>query len=355
MRDYPTGAQFNFSGKTLIEDTETSHAFMDQGEISTYITKGLVHGSVKNPEDYGEAPSRWAAGAIQLLFSQPSSLHFIIASIVLYFALPFSISLVVTHVRRAEWILLIVWVGLVVILYAWHATTSRTRFAGQSIIRVVNTTYWLTGPLTAVFWMVFVPSYILLSGSLPFHFNAEAMMAGGLVVSTLQWVIVVIAKRCAKACEMHLWRSQQAWFALWPLNFLGIPRLLNPNTAWQISTIQAKVTLCINACEVAFLSSSIITGLLTAHSRITSLSGAAALLVGCMYALYALSLLIPTTSYLFNSLLFNKPHPYNISSRHILGVFLVICLVLYVAYSPDWALAFSQFFALETPSLFSSS
>lgn len=352
MRDYPTGIQFNFSGKTLIEDTETSHAFMAHGETSTYISKGLVHGSVKNPEDYGEAPSRWAAGAIQLLFSQPSSVKFIVASVLLYVLVPLSVSLLVTHVRRGEWVLLGAWCACSVCALAWHVTTSRTRIAAQAVIRIVNTTYWLTGPLTAVFWMVFVPSFILLSGTLPFHFNAEAMMAGGLVVSTLQWAMVVIAKRCANACEMHLWRSQQAWFALWPLNFLGIPRLLNPNTAWQISTIQAKVTLCVNACEVGLLSAAIVSALISSHDRIATVSGAAALLIGCLYALYALSLLIPTTSYLFNSILFNKRHPYNISSRHILGGFLVVCLVLYVAYSPDWALAFSQFFALEAPSLF---
>jgi hypothetical protein len=50
MRDTPKGEKFNFSGQTLIEDTETSHAFMEQGETSTYISRGLVHGSVKNPE-----------------------------------------------------------------------------------------------------------------------------------------------------------------------------------------------------------------------------------------------------------------------------------------------------------------
>ena len=30
MRDTPAGERFNFSGKTFIEDTETSHAFMEQ-------------------------------------------------------------------------------------------------------------------------------------------------------------------------------------------------------------------------------------------------------------------------------------------------------------------------------------
>jgi hypothetical protein len=162
--------------------------------------------------------------------------------------------------------------------------------------------------------------------------------------------MTVLSKKWAKAEEMHLWRSQQAWFALWPLNFLGIPRLLNPNTSWQISTIQAKVTLGFNLAEVLLLCTSLLYALLHVRERVDSLSGAATLLVGVFSATYALALLFPTTTYLFNSLLFHKRHPYNTSSRHILGAFLLLCLVMYMVYSPNWALAFSQFFLPSAPS-----
>lgn len=186
MRDTPTGEKFNFSGKTLIEDTETSHAFMEQGETSTYISKGLVHGSVKNPEDYGEAPSRWAAGAIQLLFRQPSAFRYILSSLFFYVVLPLLASLIVVCVRHGEWVLLAAWCAGLLISLVWACTSSHKRRAAQAVIRMVNTTYWITGPLTAVFWMLIVPTYILLSGQLPFQFNAEAMMSGGLLTSVLQ-------------------------------------------------------------------------------------------------------------------------------------------------------------------------
>ena len=166
--------------------------------------------------------------------------------------------------------------------------------------------------------------------------------------------MVVLAKKWAQAKEMHLWRSQQAWCALWPLSFLGIPRLLNPNTSWQISTIQAKVTLGVNLSEVLLLSSSLAYSLINLRERLASPSGAATMLVGGFSAIYALALLFPTTTYLFNSILFSKRHPYNTSSRHIIGGFLVLCLITSTVYhAPNWSLAFSQFFIPATPSWYS--
>jgi hypothetical protein len=165
--------------------------------------------------------------------------------------------------------------------------------------------------------------------------------------------MTVLAKKWAKAEEMHLWRSQQAWFALWPLNFLGIPRLLNPTTAWQISTIQAKFTLGVNLTEILLLVSSLAYSFLHVRERVASMSGAATLLVGGFSAIYALTLLFPTTSYLFNSLLFQKRHPYNTSSRHILGGFLLLCFIVYAVYSPNWGLTFSQFFLPIMPAWYS--
>lgn len=80
--------QFNFEGQTFIEDTENSHLCFARKEGSICIlfsaptpppsspfsphiaiimtqediSQPLVFGSVKEPESYGEAPSRWAAG-----------------------------------------------------------------------------------------------------------------------------------------------------------------------------------------------------------------------------------------------------------------------------------------------------
>jgi hypothetical protein len=57
---------FQFKGKTKIEDTETSHQCLRFSEDSIYVAKPLVYGSVKDPVEYGEAPSRWAAGIFKL-------------------------------------------------------------------------------------------------------------------------------------------------------------------------------------------------------------------------------------------------------------------------------------------------
>ena len=345
LRPFPTGDPFNFSGQTLIEDTETSHVFMHHHESSTYITKGLVHGSVKNPEDYGEAPSRWSAGAMQLLVRQPSALKLFIASLFAYVVLPVTVAVTCAHVLHPEWVMLFFWVMLAVGCSVWAIPDPRS--AAQVIIRMVNTTYWITGPLTAIFWMVFVPAFILIEGHLPFMFNAEIMMVGGIIVNATQWTMTVLAKQWAKAEEIHLWRSQQAWFALWPLNFFGIPRLLNPHTSWQISTIQAKMTFMVNACEVGLLIASLISALFDVRARVATMTSAAALMIGIFTALYSLSLLLPTTSYLLNTLFYGKRHTYNVSSRHILGGFLVACLLLYVVYVPDWSIAFSHFSHLQ--------
>ena len=123
---------------------------------------------------------------MQLLVRQPSSFLYIFASILAYVVFPLLVSLVVTCVRHGEWILLAAWCAAMLAALVWACTSTHKRRAAQAVIRMVNTTYWITGPLTAVFWMLFVPSYILISGELPFQFNAEAMMIGGFLMGALQ-------------------------------------------------------------------------------------------------------------------------------------------------------------------------
>jgi len=53
-------SDFTFKGETRIEDTETSHHCFDYNEESVYVPHPLGSGSVKDPTEYGEAPSRWS-------------------------------------------------------------------------------------------------------------------------------------------------------------------------------------------------------------------------------------------------------------------------------------------------------
>lgn len=263
-------------------------------------------------------------------------------------------TLIVGFVRHGEWVLLALWLFGGMCISIWVLPGTRKRHVAQNIIRMVNTTYWMTGPITAVYWMIFLPMYILITGHLPVDFNAQAMMIGGILMQAFQWIITSQVKTWAKAEEQHLWRSQQAWFALWPLNLLGIPKLVSKNSSWQISAVQAQATFCINSIELLGLVGALIYAVLNIHSRVSDMTGTASMLVGFFTAVYSLLLLFPTTSYLFNSIIRGKKHTFNISSRHLLGGFMIASLIVFGIYVSDWALSFSLFFSIGTPTWLNS-
>lgn len=71
---------------------------------SVYIPKPLVFGAVKNPRDYGEAPTRWAAGAIQLLLKEcRQDPWFAVYAILFFIVLPAFYTFLVVGLVHAEW------------------------------------------------------------------------------------------------------------------------------------------------------------------------------------------------------------------------------------------------------------
>jgi len=332
--------KFNFEGKTFIEDTENSHICLARREGSTYISKPLVFGSVKDPEAYGEAPSRWAAGAIQLLYQESKqSWIFPIMVFLVYCGIPLFYSIIITFVMYAEWIILAVWVGGFLSCFFFVYLTGRTLDFSRYIIRLANTTYWFSGPLTAIFWMDFMPALILFNGAFPFDFNIQILMLGSVLIAIFQWIPVTLVKEWGNVEEAHLWRSQQAWYALWPLNLCGIPRLFSSNTSWTISKIQAIVTLLVNVAQVALLVVAMVYSLCQLSVRLGNTAGesevaaVAAQITGLLTALYSIVLISPITTYLLNFLIFQTRRPMTMSSRHIILLFMLGWLVVLYAFN----------------------
>lgn len=357
---------FQFQDKTKIEDTETSHVCLRLNEDSIYVAKPLVYGSVKDPVEYGEAPSRWAAGAMQLFWVEvKQSPWILIWTIFLFIIAPTGLAFIVYFVSNGHYILLALDI-LIFFMLLMIAVSKTGKPVGRYIVRLVNVTYWMTGPLSAVFWMDLMPCLLLVCPYVPFRLNTQLMVLGGLVVAVLQWVITSVTKSWAKTKEVHLWRSQQAWYALWPLVIAGIPSLFSTSKTWSVSSSQALFTLIFNCIQMAALTASCVYGVYSLTQIITvskldqilvsdkedNVMGQR--IVGLVLSMFSFLLIYPITISLLMSQFGSKSTSIlDVSMRHFTLLFMILLVVIIYAFNFDkwrWE-AFTSFATLGFPGL----
>lgn len=355
--------QFNFCGDTMIEDTESSHNAFNFSENSVYISESLVFGSVKDQQLYGEAPARWSAGAIQLFFKEirERPFHFLVA-LFLYVILPGIYTVISYYIRHSQIILYAVFCAFLLGMLIISCSAGSPRAIARVLIRVVNITYWITGPLTALWWMLVLVLLLLVSPTIPFMFNTQVMVLLGLVVAFGQYIIGELVKHWGGAEEIDMWHSQQAWFALWPLNLVValIMFIKARGSRWTPTNWQSAVVFMFNVVQLAVLIGGIIYCGFTLKELLHDVfSGAKSFeqsplltkLVGVVLGLFSFALLISPTLYLASTFLASccgkcrccprqavTPGTFSFSGRIFVIILPLLCLtILYGFNFAAWA------------------
>ncbi|GAM25757.1 hypothetical protein SAMD00019534_089320 [Acytostelium subglobosum LB1] len=245
------------------------------------------------------------------------------------------------------------------------------------LVRVVNVSYWFTGPVTAIYWLEVMPLWLLFTLRLPFVFNTQVMMTGCLVIMLVQWIMTNIVQSWAGVSDLYIWRGQQNWFALWPLvisSFILVSKSKLGKPSWKPSSLQTKLVFVVNVIELGLFVSGIIYSMFSLRTimndHLLDHSNMSAMLLGLLLTFYSINLQFQVTYFLF-SVYFHNLKKYffpaaipnrfdktdsvgremSISMRHYMVLLLLIwCLILWFYQGSQWEWSqFSQIFTKGVP------
>lgn len=199
-----------FFGRTMIEDTTSTHKYFLQGYYSKYIpplrtSKQLMRAVPKVSANYLEALERWDTGAVQSLLTQGlprmwfwCTLLFLLALLFAIIAPAFTTGQDVIGALRRPWdpenvfvvfcifysagVLVTVAVGVLVLSAVSPATLN---WLLRFLICFFNVTYPFTS-IFGLFWMS-IPPYVAIMAQFPFRLNAVAAIVGSLVLKMVEF------------------------------------------------------------------------------------------------------------------------------------------------------------------------
>ena len=228
---HQTGDDF-FFGRTMIEDTTSTHKMFLQGFYSKYIpplqkSKQLMRAVPKVSANYLEALERWDTGAIQSLLTQGvvrpwfwTTLAFLLA----VFAAVIAPSLT-AHVRfeavvQRPWdpqhlyaACLIAYSAVVFgslilgILCLSRFSPSTLNWLLRFLVMFFNVTYPFTS-IVGLFW-VFIPPYVAVTASFPFNLNAIPTIVGSLVLRFVEFGAVARLQDASHLDEASIAMTQK--------------------------------------------------------------------------------------------------------------------------------------------------
>ena len=253
-----------FYGRTMIEDTSTSHMKFLGGERSVYLApqrgtdNQLMRATPKVSANYLEALERWDTGAVQIFMAQGLLSRWfwfcysIMIIIILAMLAPaFTHGEIMTntwsHVDKNMWQKYLPWditllvfstsVICTIFIAAFVMSLSspgKLNYCLRYLILLFNTVY-PTNSIASVFWLS-LPPWLLFTAQFPFSLNAVAATVGSL---GLKWVEFSIIKKMKKDSEQHgselsemsIFRSQQMDKVTVPIKIRAVMKGLS--TGWQ--------------------------------------------------------------------------------------------------------------------------
>eukprot|EP01125_Pyxidicula_operculata_P012670 TRINITY_DN4171_c0_g1_i1.p1 TRINITY_DN4171_c0_g1~~TRINITY_DN4171_c0_g1_i1.p1 ORF type:complete len:1021 (-),score=92.84 TRINITY_DN4171_c0_g1_i1:81-3122(-) len=223
--------EFSFGEQSVIEDTETSHNVFLHGEKSEYIKKVLAVGSVKSSDNFVSASMRWAAGAVHNFVLTFHYMWFYYLMICVWIGGMFGM---IFFLQNSH--LFILGACIITILFFMLGCYYSRSFQVRVLI-FANTTYWFTGILSALWWMMIFPLCLSI-GVAVMDVNTPAMIVYGLLSFIVQWVLtrlqiywsnemLQVKGRIPKeekttVTENHFMRAYQNWALLWSSHILAI-------------------------------------------------------------------------------------------------------------------------------------
>ena len=207
------GVENFFFGRTMIEDTTSTHKYFLQGFYSTYVpplfaSKQLMRAVPKIGANYVDALERWDTGAVQSLLTQglPNAWFWItlcslllIGSAVMVPAFTAGVNLLA--VWRRPWesehvfstCLLLYSAGVFTVLITTILTMAVfSRPALNWCLRFLVCFFNVTYPVTSVFGLFWigVPPFVAFTGTFPFTLNAQYAAFG----RSVDWPLIALIK-----------------------------------------------------------------------------------------------------------------------------------------------------------------
>lgn len=232
------GAGDFFFGRTMIEDSSSSHAQFIKGRRSVYLppSRGtmnqLMRAVPKVSSNYLEALERWDTGAVQLLVAQGLGATWLWQSIAVMlcieaaiiipaFVPPVDASLILARPLEegilATSLALFVSFGVLFSIFLAVAMLSiasprALNYCLRFLIILFNSTYPFVS-IASVFWLA-IPPYLCIAGAFPFSLNAYAAIIGSGILKFVEWSIIGKMKKDAdrmgaELAESSIFRSQQ--------------------------------------------------------------------------------------------------------------------------------------------------
>ena len=256
----PRNAAEYFYGRTMIEDTSTSHEKFLQGGRSVYLppfrgtNKQLMRAVPKVSANYLEALERWDTGAVQLFVSQGVLSKWfwccITGLLVLHGAI-ISPSLAGAHdfwkvmedPFNEEWYetaVVYIYSGSVLFTLLFTCIflsifSPRTlNYYLRYMILLFNTTYPFNS-IASVFWIA-IPPWLCFAGAFPFALNAVAAILGSLVLKFVEFMMVSKMRKDSEVQgagldETSIYRSQQMDKVTVPIKMRAVVKGLE--TGWK--------------------------------------------------------------------------------------------------------------------------
>ena len=199
-----------FFGRTMIEDTTSTHKYFLQGFYSKYIpplrsSKQLMRAVPKVSANYLEALERWDTGAVQSLLTQGiprawfwCTFAFLLSLVFAVVAPALTAGYDFVAVMRRPWdpnhivatgllyysATHIVSVTLAVLLLA-HLSPATLNWLLRYLICFFNVTYPFTS-IFGLFWMG-IPPYVAIRAQFPFRLDAMSAIVGSLILKVFEF------------------------------------------------------------------------------------------------------------------------------------------------------------------------
>lgn len=249
-----------FYGRTMIEDTTSSHKYFFKGFCSKYLqplrgAPALMRAVPKVSANYLEALERWDTGAVQALLSQGlPSLWFYRTLVILVgigaaiIAPAFTAGTPIAYIvadpfsaaNRTHSVLLL-YSASVFGLFAFglpllSVLAPRTlNWMLRYLIIFFNLTYPLTS-IPSVLWLAF-PPWIIATAAFPFKWNAVPAVTGSLILKTIELLAVGrMQEGSAELSEESLTRTQQMQLVTVPIKLRAI--IKGFKTGWKDLTVK---------------------------------------------------------------------------------------------------------------------
>jgi len=248
-----------FYGRTMIEDTSSSHEKFLLGCRSVYLppfrgtNRQLMRAVPKVSANYLEALERWDTGAIQLFVSQACPSYWFWTCVVALLSLHTAIAapamtanhdtwkVIENPFDEAHWVTGVIYIYSAAVLGCILFTTMFLSFSSprtlnyllRYLILLFNTTYPFNS-IASVFWLA-IPPWLCFSGTFPFALNAVAAIIGSLILKFVEFMIVMKMKKDSEMQgagldEASIFRSQQMDKVTVPIKMRAVVKGLQ--TGW---------------------------------------------------------------------------------------------------------------------------